>query len=201
MRRFAIDPERRIKGSSKGMKQRVGLAQAFLGNPKLLILDEASSGLDPLMREEYYRLLLQAKSQGKTILLASHIIPEVERVCDRVGLIKDGRVIVVETVKKLKKRKLRRMRVTFTGEKAAAEFAGSMEGVPGVRGASQSGGVVELQVGDDVDGVVKRMSKYDVVDLSCGHAPLEEIFAEFYPREAGRSRGPVEGPESRDSEE
>jgi len=182
MERLAIDPHRRIKGSSKGMKQRVGVAQAFLGDPKLLVLDEASSGLDPLMREEYYRLLLAAKSQGKTILLASHIIPEVERVCDRVGLIKDGSIIVVETVAGLRKRKLRRMRVTFAGEKAAREFAASMEGVPGVRGVSQSRGVVELRVGDDVDGVVKRMSRHDVVDLSCGDAPLEEIFAEFYPR-------------------
>jgi ABC-2 type transport system ATP-binding protein len=182
-RRLAIDPDRRIKGSSKGTKQRVGVAQAFLGDPKLLILDEASSGLDPLMREEYYRLLLEAKSQGRTILLASHIIPEVERVCDRVGLIKDGRMIVVETVESLKKRKLRRMRVTFAGEEAAAEFAAGIESVPGVRGVARSGGIVDLQAGDDIDGVVKRMSAHDVVDLSCGDAPLEEIFAEFYPRE------------------
>jgi ABC-2 type transport system ATP-binding protein len=100
--RFQFDVSTPIRKMSKGMKQKVGIVAAFMHDPKVLILDEPTSGLDPLMQQRFLELIAEEKAQGKTILMSSHIFQEIERVCDRVGIIKDGRLIAVEDMSTLR---------------------------------------------------------------------------------------------------
>lgn len=100
--RFQLDPKGKIKKMSKGMKQKLGIVAAFMHNPEILILDEPTSGLDPLMQSLFLDLIIEEKKAGKTIMMSSHIFEEVQRVCDRAAIIKDGRLVAIEDVKKLK---------------------------------------------------------------------------------------------------
>ena len=108
-----LDLSQRIGALSKGNKQKVGLVVAFLGRPRLLILDEATGGLDPLMQHAFYQLVRQARSEGRSIFLSSHVLSEVEHIADRVGIIRGGKLVVVESVRALKAKALRRLTLRF----------------------------------------------------------------------------------------
>ncbi len=118
--RLDCDLSPRIRSLSHGNRQKLGLIQAFMGRPSLLILDEPTMGLDPLMQQEFYRLLAEVRQDGRTVFLSSHIMPEVERVCDRVAIIREGSVVTVEDVATLKSRALRRLEIHFA-EPVSAE--------------------------------------------------------------------------------
>ncbi len=127
--RFELNPKTKIKKMSKGMKQKVGIVAAFMHDPQILILDEPTSGLDPLMQNRFVELLAQEKKRGKTILLSSHMFEEVERTCDRVGIIRAGRLAAVDSVDTLRRRHMRTYTVTLDSPKRAQAFARDFGGV------------------------------------------------------------------------
>ena len=129
LERFELDPSGRIKRMSKGMKQKLGIVTAFMHDPDILILDEPTSGLDPLMQSRFIDLVAEEKRRGKTILLSSHIFEEVERTCDRVGIIRAGRLAAVDSVEALRARHVRPYAVTLESEAQAIAFAEDFQGV------------------------------------------------------------------------
>ncbi len=129
---FRLDPCCKIRKMSKGMKQKTGIIAAFMNDPEILILDEPTSGLDPLMQNRFIELIKQEKERGKTILMSSHIFDEVERTCDRVGIIRGGRLVTVDSIDALRQRHVRTYTVKLADEKQAAgfsdDFGGTREG-------------------------------------------------------------------------
>lgn len=179
--RLDLDLARRIGSLSHGNKQKVGLIQAFAHKPELLILDEPTIGLDPLIQQEFYRLIDEAKVQGRTVFLSSHILPEVERVCDRVGIIREGRLVAVEEVAELKRKRLRQMEITFASPVPASAFE-----LPGVHGLSQEDNTLRFLVegGPGVlDRVIKQAAQFPVEELNYQQTTLEDIFLAYYRKE------------------
>jgi ABC-2 type transport system ATP-binding protein len=174
--RFEADLSRPLGDLSHGNRQKVGLINAFFHNPDLLILDEPTSGFDPLMQEEFLTLVREQREGGRTVFLSSHDLDEVQRVCDRVGIIRAGRVIAVESVSDLIHQSYRRVRIEFGGPVAAAEF----DRLPGVRSVEVDGSAVEFTVTGGLDAIVKHAAQHEVIDMEIGHPTLEEIFIAMY---------------------
>jgi ABC-2 type transport system ATP-binding protein len=126
--RFELDPRGKIKKMSKGMKQKIGIVAAFMHDPDVLILDEPTRGLDPLMQSRVVEPVAEERGRGKTILMSSHMFEEVERTCHRIGIIRDGRLVAVDTVDALRERHMRTYAVTLPDEKTAADFATDFKG-------------------------------------------------------------------------
>jgi ABC-2 type transport system ATP-binding protein len=134
LERFELDPRSKIKKMSKGMKQKLGIVAAFGHDPEILILDEPTSGLDPLMQNRFVELITEEKRRGKTILMSSHMFSEVELTCDRIGIIRAGVLVAMDTTEALRKKHLKPYTVTLESEALAAEFARDFGGVvEGVR--------------------------------------------------------------------
>lgn len=125
---FELNPRVKIKKMSKGMKQKVGIVQAFMHDPDILILDEPTSGLDPLMQQRFIELLAKEKRRGKTILLSSHMFEEVEKTCDRIGIIRNGRMVALSTVEELRKHYVHNYTVKLDSEAQAEAFARDFKG-------------------------------------------------------------------------
>ncbi len=179
IKRFDLDLSRRVREYSKGMKQKLAVIVAFMHDPKLLILDEPTLGLDPLMQREFYNLLREFKEKGKTVFLSSHILSEVERVCDRVGIIRDGHLVATESVDEIREKKIRNVEVTFKEKVEDTVF--NLEGVT-VLGRHNH--TLKLVVKGDIAPLVNKISSYKIEDLVIIPASLEEIFMEFYGKEA-----------------
>mgnify|MGYP005835406511 CR=1 FL=1 len=178
--RLDIDLSRSLHGLSHGMKQKVGLIQAFMNQPDLLILDEPSNGLDPLVQQTFYQLIDEAREAGQTVFLSSHILPEVERLCDRVGILRGGVLCAVERVSDLKRVSFRWMTLRL-GDGAATEAAHSFEQVPGVDEVSvMNGHALRFRVSGELDPVVKMAARYRVLDMAYEEPSLEEIFLKYY---------------------
>lgn len=128
LERFELDSKGKIKKMSKGMKQKIGIITAFMHDPDILILDEPTSGLDPLMQNRFIELLAEEKAKGKTILLSSHMFEEVERTCDRIGIIREGKMVAVDSVENLRERHMHRYTVTLANEEEALAFAKDFDG-------------------------------------------------------------------------
>jgi len=175
----------RIGSLSRGNRQKIGIIQAFMHRPDLLLLDEPTSGLDPLIQQHVYRLLGETKAEGRTVFLSSHNLPEVERTCDRVGIIRGGRLVAVEDVREIRSRALREMEIHFAGPAPTDGFAR----LPGVREAHASGDSVRLKVEGRVDAVVKEAAKHTVVSITTRQPTLEEIFLTFYGEEPQEEPG------------
>lgn len=126
--RFSLDPSAKIRKMSKGTKQKLAIIAAFMHDPEILILDEPTSGLDPLMQKVFVDLLNEEKKRGKTVFLSSHMFEEVDRTCDRIGMIRHGRIVTVETVETLRRHHLHTYTVTLPTETAAAHFAEDFSG-------------------------------------------------------------------------
>jgi ABC-2 type transport system ATP-binding protein len=179
--RFGAVLDRPIRELSKGNRQKLGLVQAFMHRPELLILDEPTSGLDPLLQEEFRTLLRETAADGRTVFLSSHSLDEVQHAADRVGIIRAGRLVDVDSVASLRERALRHVTIVFAGAAEVAAFAG----IEGVRIHEQSPTLVRLSAPEpSMDAVVKTAARFDVVDLVSSPADLEEIFLELY-RDAG----------------
>jgi ABC-2 type transport system ATP-binding protein len=174
--RLQSDLSARIASLSHGNKQKLGLIQAFMHLPTLLILDEPTQGLDPIVQQRFHSLVLEARAAGQTVFLSSHDLPEVERVCDRVGIIRDGRLITVEDVGSLKARAVRTLEFHFASPVPADAF----RGLPGVRDVEVHGDIVRCTVAGAMDPVVKAAAGFEVVDLSSHEPSLEDIFLAFY---------------------
>jgi ABC-2 type transport system ATP-binding protein len=174
--RLDLDPSKRIKSLSRGNKQKVGLIAAFMIQPELLILDEPTAGLDPFIQLEFEHLCEEARSEGRTVFISSHQLPEVEHLCDRVGIIREGRLLAVESIAALKERALRRLEIDFGGPVKAEAFAN----LPGVRDLTVDGGTLKCTVMGSLDALVKAAAKFEVCSLRSIDTSLEEIFLAYY---------------------
>ena len=174
--RFQCDLPQRIQGLSLGNKQKLGLLQAFMHKPELLILDEPTNGLDPLMQHEFYNLLTETKKEGRTIFLSSHILPEVEKVCDRVGIIRQGKLITVETIESLKSHAIRQLEIHFAAPVPKEKFIN----IPGVRDIVVEGNLLTCTVVGSLDSLVKAAAQFDVFNIITREPSLEDIFMTYY---------------------
>lgn len=174
--RFDVEMKRPLKGYSKGMRQKIGIVLAFMCDPEVLILDEPTSGLDPLMRNIFNTLLLEEQARGKTIFMSSHIMSEVEKVCHRVAIIRQGELVTVEAVEALRQKAGQRATVEF-GDVVASE---ELEGIPGVSDVTQDNGSYHLHVSGSMDALIKTLSRHEVTHLLVEEAPLEEVFLKYY---------------------
>lgn len=175
-KRLESDLSRQIKTLSHGNKQKIGLIQAFMHMPELLILDEPTTGLDPLMQHEFYRLIAEARANRRTIFLSSHILPEIERVCDRVGIIRAGQLITVEAIETLKSRSFRRIEIHFAHPVPGAEFAN----IAGVRDIVVQNSTLNCTVTGSLDALIKAAARFEVVNIVSHEPSLEEIFLAYY---------------------
>ena len=183
--RFDLDLGMRIRSLSHGNRQKVGLLQAFMHRPELLVLDEPTQGLDPLMQKEFYRLIAEARQEGRTVFLSSHVMPEVERVCDRVGVIRRGRLVTVEDIGDLRAKELRSLEIHFARPVPASTFAS----LDGVREVDAEGDHLRITVTGALDPVIKAAAAYEVIDLVSHEQSLEDIFLAFYGQEEGEDAG------------
>lgn len=178
--RFKYDMKKPVKALSSGNKHKLGLIQAFMHSPELLILDEPTTGLDPLMQQEFYRLIMEVKKEGRTVLLSSHNLPEVERVCDRVGIIRDGKLIAVEAVAELKSKAVRTLEIHFASSVTASDF----DNLDGINELTVEGSVMRCTVQGSLGSLIKRAARFDVIDLITHEPDLEETFLAYYGGEA-----------------
>lgn len=176
--RFDLDPTRKIGELSKGNRQKVGLVQAFMSEPDLLILDEPTSGLDPLLQYEFQQLVAEERARGKTVFLSSHVMSEVESVCDRVCIIREGKLVALESVSELTALHIWIVKVEFAESVPDDLF----EGIKDVDVTDRSGSSVSLRVNGDsaMDSVIKSASLHTVRGFESGNATLEDVFLQFY---------------------
>ncbi|MDQ2829656.1 MAG: ABC transporter ATP-binding protein [Chloroflexota bacterium] len=180
--RFDVETTRPLKGYSKGMRQKIGIVLAFMGDPDIVILDEPASGLDPLLQRVFNELLLDEQRRGKTIFMSSHIMSDVEKVCQRVAVIRQGELVTVEAVEALRQKAGQRVTVEFGDDVATDELAR----IPGVRAVTRGNSAYQLTMSGTMDPLVKALSRHTVVRLQAEEAPLEDVFLTFYeqPHEA-----------------
>jgi beta-exotoxin I transport system ATP-binding protein len=181
--RFDCVLDRPIRELSKGNRQKLGIVQAFMHRPDLLILDEPTGGLDPLNQGQFRSLARETAADGRTVFLSSHSLDEVQHIANRVGIIRSGRLIDVDSVDSLRERSLRRITIRFARAVDPAPFAA----LEGVRIESAEGAVLRVSAPEPaVDGIVKAAARHQVVDLVSEPADLEEIFLELYREDDGR---------------
>jgi ABC-2 type transport system ATP-binding protein len=173
---FQLDYKGKIRKMSKGMKQKLGIICAFMHDPKVLILDEPTSGLDPLMQRIFADLILEEKAKGKTILMSSHSFEEIEKTCDRIGIIRQGNLVAVEDIHNLKEKRRKTYRITFDSPEAAKRFA-TAEGSDKV---TINGAVAKVSIIGNVSTFVQALNKYTVLDLDTEISSLEDIFMQYY---------------------
>ena len=174
--RLNADLDVKISDYSTGNRQKVGLIQAFMNKPDLVMLDEPSTGLDPLVQQEFQSILREIAREGRTVFLSSHTLSEVDRVADRVGIIRRGRLAVVETMEALKQKAIRHVTLVFATPVPADVFTG----VPGVLEASQDGTKVKLAFKGPMTELLRVAADHEVINLNSSEADLEEIFLAHY---------------------
>lgn len=178
LERFEFDPSRRVKELSKGNKQKLALILGMAHDPELLILDEPTSGLDPLNQEAVYTVIKERVAAGRTVFLSSHVLSEVERVCDTVGIIRGGHLVAEEGVKALLGKRLREVEVVF-GDPAGPEMLAGLAGVDNITAVNETTLIARAK-GDALDSLIKRVAAARVVDVRIQQASLEDVFLEFY---------------------
>jgi len=177
--RFQLSKEdlsQKVKHLSHGTLQKLGIIQAFFHQPELLILDEPTIGLDPLMQEEFYRLLFEVQNKGKTIFFSSHNLAEVEKICHRIAIIRDGKLVALETLESLKKKKVRRLK--FILKEPVDELK-----LPGANLVKQKDLYYEYLVEGDMKPLLQKLSSLPIDDLIFPEPDLEEVFMAYYRKE------------------
>ena len=180
--RFNLDLTRKIGELSRGNRQKVGLVQAFMSDPRLLILDEPTSALDPLLQQEFHRLVLEEAAAGKTLFISSHMLSEVEIICDRVGIIREGSLVTVEEVSALRKRALTRVEIEFNDPVSPADF----EALEGVTDVVVSDHRLTCSVTGSVDSLIKAAARHTVNRIESAQPGLEEVFLAYSSDETGK---------------
>jgi len=173
--RLELDPSVQIRKLSRGNRQKVGVVQAFMGDAPLIILDEPSTGLDPLMQREFLALVSEVRTAGRTVFLSSHNLPEVERSCDRVGIIRDGRLIDISTVHALLAGHWRSVNLVLAEPAPPGTFD-----LPNVQVVSASARDIHLMIEGDVNPLLRRIAQLDVRDIAVTTPDIEDIFLRFY---------------------
>lgn len=174
--RFDVDPSRRFKEYSKGNKQKIGLVIALQHRPELLILDEPTSGLDPLVQQSFYALVRESKAEGRTVFLSSHILSEVERTCDRVAIIRDGRLVKVDSVEGLRDLAHHQIELRFAGPVPDDEF----RRLDGVTDVVVEDNVLRMRVSGPITPLVQAAARHDLLDFVSREPSLEETFLAQY---------------------
>ncbi len=174
--RFDVEMKRPLKSYSKGMRQKIGVVLAFMCDPEVLILDEPTSGLDPLLQRTFNEFLLQEQARGKTIFMSSHIMSDVEKVCQRVAVIRQGEIVTIEEVEKLRQKAGQRVTVEF-GDAVSADEVARM---PGVSMVTSHNHAYHFNVSGSMDALIKALSRHEVLRMQAEEAPLEEVFLKFY---------------------
>jgi ABC-2 type transport system ATP-binding protein len=172
--RLDLDLDRRIRGLSKGNRQKVGVIQAFMHEPELLILDEPTSGLDPYLQREFAVMARDVAAQGRTVFMSSHVMGEVQHTADRVGIVRDGRLVADEGVEELRRRSRRRVEVVLDEAAQPADFAA----LAGVSDVEVEGTSVRCRLDGRADELVKALARHGVVTLTAEEPDLEELFFE-----------------------
>ena len=175
-RRLDCDLSREIRTLSSGNRQKLGLIQAFMNDPELLILDEPTNGLDPLVQQTFYDLVREVRAAGRTVFLSSHVLPEVERVCDRVGILREGRLVAVERITDLRTRAIRKLEIEF----GAAIDPNAFAEVTGIRDATVEDDTLRCTIVGSMDPVLKAANRYEIRALSSVEPSLEEVFLAYY---------------------
>jgi ABC-2 type transport system ATP-binding protein len=183
VQRLDIDTSRKFKEYSKGNKQKIGLIVALQHRPDLLILDEPTSGLDPLVQQTFYEVIREAKAEGRTIFLSSHILSEVEKTCDRVAIIRDGRLAKVDRVEALRDLAHHQVELRFAGDVPVGEFAA----IPGVSEVTTEGQTLKMRVSGPITPVVRAAARYELLDFVSREPSLEETFLAQYGHEASQA--------------
>ena len=174
--RLELDLRTRIRTLSKGNRQKVGLVQAFMHEPELLILDEPTSGLDPLLQQSFLQLITEAKAAGQTVFMSSHVLSEVQQAADRVGIIRDGRMVAVDAVDVLRRRAVRHVEIHFDEAVSPDAFVG----LPGVSEVVTDGPVLRCLLAGRADPLVKMVARYPVESFVLAEPDLEELFLTYY---------------------
>jgi ABC-2 type transport system ATP-binding protein len=175
--RFDAELSRPVRELSTGNRQKLGLIQAFMHEPELLILDEPIAGLDPLVQQSFHALLGEVAAQGRTVFLSSHSLSEVERVADRVAILREGRLAVVDSLENLREIAVRKLDIEFAGR---APESGELGALPGVRQATLNGSHLVVAFEGSADALVKAIAKYEVRSIRSRDDDLEEIFMRYY---------------------
>ncbi len=175
--RLDADLSKKVGDLSSGNRQKIGLIQAFMNKPQVLVMDEPSSGLDPLMQREFQEMMREVASAGRTVFLSSHTLSEVQRVADRVGIIRHGRLIALESVTGLRSKAMRRIELEFGSPVEAEVFTA----IPGVRDVVVEDHRARLSYEGKMAPMLKTVAeRYDVLDITTQEADLEEIFLTYY---------------------
>jgi ABC-2 type transport system ATP-binding protein len=174
IKRFQFEPDKKVRAYSKGNRQKISLIGAFMTRADLLIMDEPTSGLDPLMEQAFRETVLEAKAAGQTIFLSSHILEEVEALCDRVGILRAGQLVELGTLAKMRHLSAVSVEATFTGKSP------DVSDVPGVKNVKITGHVLRCQVHGSIEPLLRRLAATDVKKLTSREPSLEELFLSLY---------------------
>ena len=180
--RFDLDPSKKVRAYSKGNRQKVGLVAALASRPDLLVLDEPTAGLDPLMAHEFRRCIGEAKARGQTVFLSSHLLSEVEALCDRVAVLREGRLIEMGTLAEMRHLSAVTVEVTFEGD------APDLSRVDGVLTASSAGRHASLQVRGSMEPLLQALAAAGVRQVRSREPSLEELFLTLYGDDEGAAR-------------
>ena len=171
-----LDISKKTHELSKGNKQKVGIVQAFMANQDLIILDEPTAGLDPLIQQQFYRILRNEQKLGKTVFMSSHVLSEVEAVCDRVALINNGKIELIEDIKALQERTGKVLTVEFKDTINIEEF----QNIPGVQNVRYEDGAYIMAIKENLDSVIKTLSAHKIEKMNLQNYSLEELFLGYY---------------------
>ena len=172
---FELELDRKIKELSKGNRQKVGLVQAFMHDPELVVLDEPTSGLDPLIQQKFYKMIRAEQDNGRTVFMSSHVLAEVEHICDRVAIIRKGRLVMVDRIDALKDSVGKVLTVTFNDEVDIEELK-----LEGIEDLEREGRTYTMTVREGIDEVLKRVASHSVQSMTVETFSLEELFLELY---------------------
>jgi ABC-2 type transport system ATP-binding protein len=176
--RFDITLDRKMKEYSRGMRQKVALIQAFMNNPDLVIMDEPTNGLDPLVQQTFMDVLVEQAQSGTTIFMSSHVLSEVEKICNRVAIIKEGAIVAEENVDSLRQKSGKVIEVKFAEPVDPSIF--KMDGISNV---TKPNGAYKMTVTGNMENVLKALSSHKLNDISIHQMTLEDVFMHFYVRE------------------
>lgn len=176
--KFDIKLDRKMKEYSRGMRQKVALIQALMNNPDLVIMDEPTNGLDPLIQQTFMDVLMEQAHSGTTIFMSSHVLSEVEKVCNRVAIIKEGSIVTEEKVEELKQKSGKVIEVKFAEQVDPSIF--KMDGIAAV---TQPNGTYKINVTGNMENVLKELSSHKLKDISIHQMTLEDVFMHYYVRE------------------
>ncbi|MBP8250918.1 MAG: ABC transporter ATP-binding protein [Herpetosiphon sp.] len=182
-KRLELDTSRKIRTLSKGNKQKVGLVQAFMGKPKVMFLDEPTSGLDPLMQQIFYELVRDAQANGSTVFLSSHLLAEVEHICDRVGIIRAGELLVVDTVASLKEKSSRSFDFYFAQPVPITAF----DQLEQVQNLHVDGKHVHCSITGSVNPLIKAVAQFELENIVTHQTDLEDVFLTYYKGEVSHA--------------